>query len=141
LTRQCLGVAVFSYIGKVCLGANADWDRVPDLHRFLVMHPDVVILDLPMSELDGGEVCRHLRADTRTVSVPVVLLTARDTKESVAHTVRDGTDECVVKPVRREDLIACVSRILERAYGKPAAPRAAAGGRRAAARRERAAAA
>jgi putative two-component system response regulator len=39
--------------------------------------PDVIIVDLMMPEMDGYEVCRRIKADSRTAAVPVVLLTAR----------------------------------------------------------------
>lgn len=51
-------------------------------------HPDVILLDIQMPEMDGLEVCRQLQADSATVSIPVILLTTQDN----AETLRQGFD-------------------------------------------------
>jgi CheY-like chemotaxis protein len=44
--------------------------------------PDLVLLDVMMPGMDGFEVCRQLRADTRTAEMPIILLTALDDREA-----------------------------------------------------------
>jgi DNA-binding response OmpR family regulator len=83
-------------------------------------HPDVLILDLQMPELDGFEVCKRLRSDVRTAFVPVLMLTAQTGEESVAKGFAAGTDDYMTKPFRRDDLIVRVRRMLERTYGTDA---------------------
>jgi CheY-like chemotaxis protein len=83
-----------------------------------IERPDVVILDLSMPGLDGFEVCRRLREDTRTKTVPVLMLT---------RGFQEGTDDYVIKPFRPEDLLARLRRMIERAYGPAAAVTPAAG--------------
>ncbi len=73
--------------------------------------PDIVILDVMLPGLDGLEVCRRLRAGG---SVPILMLTAKD---SVADRVRgldSGADDYVVKPFAFEELIARVRALLRR---------------------------
>src|SRR5205823_1104854 len=82
-----------------------------------VERPDVVVLDLAMPGIDGFEVCRRMRADSRTATVPVLMLTAKDSAESVTRGFREGADDYVTKPFRREDLIARIRRMIERCYG------------------------
>jgi two-component system response regulator MprA len=53
---------------------------------------DVVVLDIGMTDLNGFEVCRQLRAD---LDVPVIMLTARDDVEDKVHAVRLQTPNCV----------------------------------------------
>lgn len=82
-----------------------------------IERPDLVILDLAMPGLDGFEVCRRLRAEPRTQTVPVLMLTAKDNPESVTQGFQVGADDYVIKPFRREDFIARIRRMLERTYG------------------------
>jgi type IV pilus assembly protein PilB len=106
LERSDLGLAVITAQDGLEALALVDIER-----------PDVVILDLAMPGLDGYEVCRRLRADPRTKLVPVLMLTAKDTPDSITRGFREGTDDYVVKPFNREDLIARIRRMIERAYG------------------------
>jgi type IV pilus assembly protein PilB len=82
--------------------------------------PDVVILDIQMPGMDGFEVCRRLRSDVRTAFVPVLLLTAQTSDESVTRGFAAGADDYVTKPFRRQDLLTRIRRMLERTYGKHA---------------------
>ncbi len=84
--------------------------------------PDIVILDVSMPDMDGFEVCRRLRADMKTAFVPVLMLTANGGEAHVTAGFGAGADDYVVKPFRREDLVARVRRMLERTYGKDAVP-------------------
>jgi type IV pilus assembly protein PilB len=86
--------------------------------------PDIVILDVSMPDMDGFEVCRRLRADVKTAFVPVLMLTANGGEAHVTEGFGAGADDYVVKPFRREDLVARVRRMLERTYGKDAVPAA-----------------
>jgi type IV pilus assembly protein PilB len=83
-----------------------------------IERPDIVLLDLSMPNMDGFSVCRQLRSDVRTAFVPVMMLTAEGSEESVAQGFQSGTDDYVVKPFRREDLLARVRRMIERTYGR-----------------------
>ena len=87
-----------------------------------VERPDIVVLDISMPEMDGFEVCRRLRSDVRTAFTPVLMLTANGGEAHVTTGFGVGADDYVVKPFRREELVARVRRILERTYGKEAVP-------------------
>src|SRR5207237_240469 len=67
--------------------------------------PDIVICDLSMPDVDGFTVCRRLRADARTASIPILMLTAHDDAESVKRAFATGADDYLVKPFRRDDLV------------------------------------
>jgi DNA-binding response OmpR family regulator len=92
-----------------------------------VERPDVVILDVSMPDMDGFEVCARLRADVATAFVPVLMLTAHDSAEYVTRGFGVGADDYIVKPFRRDDLVARVRRMLERTYGTESVKRAASG--------------
>ena len=92
-----------------------------------IERPDVVILDLSMPGIDGYEVCRRLRQASQTKVVPVLILTANSTPESMQQARDAGADDYVVKPFGREDLIARIRRLIERAYGEDATANARGG--------------
>jgi two-component system OmpR family response regulator len=70
-----------------------------------------------MPDVDGLEVCQRLRATPATAYVPVLVLTALDDEATVARAFAAGADDYVVKPFRREELVARIRRMLERTYG------------------------
>jgi type IV pilus assembly protein PilB len=83
--------------------------------------PDVVVLDISMPDMDGFEVCRRLRSEVRTAFVPVLMLSAHSSEDFVARGFGVGADDYMVKPFRRDDLIARLRRMLERTYGSAVA--------------------
>ena len=77
---------------------------------------DLVMLDVMMPELDGLQVCRRMRADGLTV--PVLMLTARDTVDDRVNGLDAGADDYLVKPFAVRELLARV-RALSRRVGDP----------------------
>ena len=76
--------------------------------------PDLVILDLMLPGLNGLEVCRALRADNRTASLPIVMLTARGEESERILGLDSGADDYVVKPFSPNELMARVRALLRR---------------------------
>lgn len=72
---------------------------------------DVVILDIYMPELDGFDTCREIR---KTSDVPVIVLTALSDDESQLLAYEIGADDFIVKPFKKDILLAKVRRISER---------------------------
>ncbi len=77
--------------------------------------PDLVVLDLMLPEIDGREVCRRLRQDPATVSVPVIMLTAKGDEVDRVVGLELGADDYVVKPFSPRELLARVRAVLRRA--------------------------
>jgi two-component system KDP operon response regulator KdpE len=73
--------------------------------------PDVVILDLGLPDLDGGELLRMIRAVS---DVPVIIATARDDENEIVRLLDSGADEYVVKPFSGAELEARVRALLRR---------------------------
>jgi CheY-like chemotaxis protein len=63
-----------------------------------VLMPDVVLLDWMMPEMDGIEVCRHLKADERTRHIPVIFLTARSQQSELQQGMSLGAAGYITKP-------------------------------------------
>jgi PAS domain S-box-containing protein len=75
--------------------------------------PDLVLSDVMMPRLDGFGLLRQLRADARTSSVPVVLVSARAGAESAIEGLEAGADDYLVKPFSARELVARVRANLE----------------------------
>jgi len=81
--------------------------------------PDLVVLDLMLPDLDGLEVCRRLRSDTTTATIPIIMLTAKADEVDRVVGLEMGADDYVVKPFSPKELIARIRAVLRRA--RPAA--------------------
>ncbi|MGH2790782.1 MAG: response regulator transcription factor [Actinomycetota bacterium] len=77
--------------------------------------PDIVLLDVMMPRLDGIEVCRRMRAEPSTASVPVIMLTAKAQEADVDRGFGVGADDYIIKPFSPRELINRVQAVLARA--------------------------
>lgn len=77
---------------------------------------DVVILDVMMPEKDGYEVLRYMRA--RSMTTPVIFLTARDSIEDRVKGLDSGANDYLVKPFALEELVARVRAMARMSYGR-----------------------
>jgi two-component system phosphate regulon response regulator PhoB len=83
--------------------------------------PDIILLDIVMPELDGGDVLSQLRADPALKKIPVIFLTATVRRSEVnAHNGLIGGEFFLAKPVSAEDLIRTIEERL--APDKPGKP-------------------
>lgn len=78
-------------------------------------HPDLVLLDLMLPDLDGLEICRKIRSDDEIKQIPVIMVTAKDTESEVVLGLGVGADDYVTKPFNPRELIARVKAVLRRA--------------------------
>jgi phosphate regulon transcriptional regulator PhoB len=85
------------------------------LRQLRAAPPDLVILDLMLPELDGLEVCRRLRADPATATLPVIMLTAKGDEVDRVVGLELGADDYVVKPFSPKEMLARVRAVLRRA--------------------------
>lgn len=74
-------------------------------------HPDLVLLDIMMPDMDGWEVCRRLRDLS---DVPIVFLTAKSEIKDVVRGLEMGADDYIVKPYDNDELVARVRAHLRR---------------------------
>src|SRR6516225_5201503 len=80
---------------------------------------DLVVLDLMLPKVDGLTLLKRLRADG--VETPVLILTARDDKESVVTLLNAGADDYVAKPFDLGELLARAKALIRRGKGQSAA--------------------
>ena len=76
--------------------------------------PDLILTDIRMPGMDGHALARSLRASPRTDMIPIIFLTAKDTREDRIAGFRTGVDAYVTKPFDTEEMLAIVSSILNR---------------------------
>lgn len=76
--------------------------------------PDLIVLDIMLPELDGLEVCKILRRDSATASLPIIMLTAKASEIDRVLGLELGADDYVTKPFSPRELVLRVKKLLER---------------------------
>jgi phosphate regulon transcriptional regulator PhoB len=89
------------------------------LRQIRAAPPDLVVLDLMLPELDGLEVCRRLRRDPTTATLPIVMLTARGDEVDRVLGLELGADDYIVKPFSPKEVVARIRAVLRRAEPAP----------------------
>ena len=74
--------------------------------------PDLILLDVMMPRMSGFEVCRKLKEDPRTRSIPIMMVTALNELGDIERGVESGTDDFVSKPVNKLELLTRVKSLL-----------------------------
>ena len=82
--------------------------------------PDLVILDLMLPDISGLEVCRNLKSDPATRSIPVVMVTAKGAEVDRVVGFELGADDYVVKPFSVRELLLRIQAVLRRSQPGPA---------------------
>ncbi len=70
--------------------------------------PDLILLDIMMPEMDGYEVCRHLKSDPQTTEIPVIFLTAKSGIEDELKGFELGAVDYITKPISPPVVLARV---------------------------------
>lgn len=78
-------------------------------------HPDLILMDVMMPEIDGYEACKQLRNKSSTAHIPILMLTALITVEEKLKGFEAGADDYLAKPFNIDELLAHVKALLRRA--------------------------
>ncbi len=84
-------------IAKAGTGAQA-------LEAIQLRHPDLILLDIMMPDIDGIEVCRKIRTNPDNARTPIIMVTVLNSDEHRKAALEAGADDYVTKPVRFEEL-------------------------------------
>jgi DNA-binding response OmpR family regulator len=91
-------------------------DGVDGRHMAMTNPYDLIVLDLMLPGLSGMKILRDLRAGGN--SVPVLILTARDSSEDIVEGLETGSDDYLTKPFEMAELVARCKALVRRAYNR-----------------------
>lgn len=80
--------------------------------------PDVILLDVALPDVSGLEICRQLKADPATSSLPIAMLTAMAQETDRRAAMALGADDYVTKPWRPAALIARIASLMKKRGGR-----------------------
>ena len=76
--------------------------------------PSLILLDLMLPDMDGTEVCKRLKADPVTASIPIIMITAKDSEMDKILGLELGADDYITKPFSVREVVARVKALLRR---------------------------
>jgi chemosensory pili system protein ChpA (sensor histidine kinase/response regulator) len=88
-------------------------DGVDALQQLQDIKPDCILLDVEMPRMDGFEFARNVRADARTKSIPIIMITSRTAEKHRNHALEIGVNEYMGKPYQEDQLLALIKRYTE----------------------------
>lgn len=86
-------------------------DGMEGLHLARSLSPDVILVDLNLPGLTGGDVCRELKKDEKHKRIPVIVLSA--TSDGLVRLAREaGAEDCLAKPFEIGEILSKIDRFL-----------------------------
>jgi len=82
------------------------------LEAVVTMDPDLILLDIMLPKIDGLEVCRQVKANVATRHIPIIMLTAKKSKEDLVMGEQAGADMYITKPYKSSMVIDTIQRLL-----------------------------
>ena len=97
------------------LQALSGGDAIRRAHEF---HPDLILLDIQMPEMDGWEVLKALKMDSGTIDIPVAMFSVRGELRHRVHGIQEGAFDYIMKPFSFNELLGQVRQIFLRLEGE-----------------------
>ncbi len=91
-------------------------DGVDALEQLATVLPDVMLLDIEMPRMDGFDLARNIRGDSRLKHIPLIMITSRTADKHRQMAAEIGVDHYLGKPYDEDDLLACIRDCLERGH-------------------------
>ena len=89
------------------------FDGEETLEAVAAEKPDLVLLDIMMPKVSGYEICRQLKRDPATATIPICMVTALHELGDIERAVEAGTDDFLSKPVNKVELVKRVENMLK----------------------------
>ena len=112
--ESAIAEIVMYNLQKEGLAVSWENDGVKGLLRAQSMIPDLCILDIMLPGLDGLQICRVLKSESRTRSIPILILSAKSQETDEIRGFNMGADDYVAKPFRIQPLIHRIRALLRR---------------------------
>lgn len=84
------------------------------LKKVRIKAPDLIVLDLMLPGIDGLQVCKNLKNDSKTQTIPIIMLTAKGEEADIVVGLELGADDYMTKPFSTKVLLARVRRFLQK---------------------------
>ena len=104
---------VQAYLDELGCKIETAFDGQETLDKVAAVKPDLILLDIMMPKVSGFEVCRKLKADPATASIPICMVTALNEEGDIERAVEAGTDDFLSKPVNKVELVKRVENMLK----------------------------
>ena len=105
--NQDIASSIYDYLETFGYTIDAVGDGTTGLHLAITKDYDAIILDLELPDIDGVDLFRRLRQDAQR-TMPVLMLTARNSLENVLEGFNAGADDYLTKPFSLQELAARV---------------------------------
>ena len=99
------------YLEKEGYTVTLAGDGGEGLEKFRAANPDLVLLDVMMPVMDGWQLCRAIRAESK---VPVIMLTAKSETDDKVAGLKSGADDYITKPFEMKEVLARIEAVLRR---------------------------
>jgi DNA-binding response OmpR family regulator len=119
-TRELLAVALESEGFEVTAAANG----LRLIASLQLNRPDIILLDVNMSWIDGFELCRAVKKNEGFRDIPVIFVSGRSSSEDLARGKEVGASAYFVKPLDLDALIARIRALVPSAGAAPSTPKA-----------------
>jgi two-component system, OmpR family, response regulator RegX3 len=116
--EESLGEALEYQLGREGYAVERATNGAEGLARFKTAGADLLLLDLMLPGLSGEDICREIR---KSSSVPIIMLTARDTEIDKVVGLEIGADDYITKPFSTRELLARIKAVLRRVTSDGAA--------------------
>jgi len=106
LTLQSMLLSIEGYTVEGVMDGQTALDVVE------TMKPDLILLDIMLPEVDGFQVCRQLKSNEATRHIPIIILTAKKSKEDLSMGEQVGADMYITKPYKTSMVIKAIQKLL-----------------------------
>lgn len=76
---------------------------------------DCIILDVLLPNVDGIEILEELKVNHRTKNIPIIMISARDTEHLIVESLKEGAEDYITKPIRKQEFLMRIKVAIERA--------------------------
>jgi two-component system sensor histidine kinase ChiS len=100
---------LFEYLDEAGFSVLVAENGLEAIEQIQYAHPDIILLDIMMPELDGYDTCRRLKADNRTKDIPIIFVTALSETEDKIKGFEAGGVDYITKPFHQAEVMARIN--------------------------------